>query len=363
MATQAMVPGRQIKREARQSGKTGLRRRIERTRLSSHSARSRVAHVASPAGPLPDRDQLVVKLLPLVKKVAYRMRAHLPAHVEMDDLVGTGLLGLLDAVRRFDAAKHVQIETYARHRIRGAIIDGLRNLDTASRDMRKKNNKAQQIYHALSVKLGRPVADDELATAMGVSLQKWYEIVEQLQPTGIEWLRPMEPEEAGLPDLENLAGTGRPDPFELCARNEQSELLNRALLCLSERDRQVIALYYQDELTMREIGDRMGVDESRISQVHSAALARLRNRVKALLRPCPQVPKPELLPAYGVTGLASAPRGGHVGQPIIQTGQAAQRSNGFHSISSSEADQRIVRGGSGTYHYLRGSCLPCAGDS
>jgi len=305
-----MVPGRRIKRETRQNGKTGLRRRIERTQVSSHSARSRAAHVGSAAEPRPDGDELVVKLLPLVKKVAYRMREHLPAHVEMDDLVGTGLLGLLDAVRRFDAGKHVQIETYARHRIRGAIIDGLRNLDTASRDMRKKNKKVQQIYHALSVKLGRPVADDELATAMGVSLQKWYEIVEELQPTGVEWLRPMEPEEAGPPDLDNLPGTGQADPFELCARHEQRELLNRALLCLSERDRQVIALYYQDELTMKEIGDRVGVDESRISQVHSAALGRLRNRVKALLRPCPQAPKPEILPAYGVTGLASAPAAG-----------------------------------------------------
>ena len=308
MATQAMVPGRLIKRATRQSGKTGPRRGIERTRLSSHSAGSRAAHVAS--GPRRDYDQLVVKLLPFVKKVAYRMREHLPAHVEVDDLVGTGLLGLLDAVRRFDAAKHVQIETYARHRIRGAIIDGLRNLDTASRDMRRKNKKVQQIYHALSVKLGRPVADDELATAMGVSLQKWYEIIEELQPTGVEWLRPMEPEDAGPPDLENLPGTGQTDPFELCARNEQRELLNRALLCLSERDRQIIALYYQDDLTMKEIGDRMGVDESRISQVHSAALGRLRNRVKSLLRPCPQAPKPEFLPAYGVTGLASAPSAG-----------------------------------------------------
>jgi RNA polymerase sigma factor FliA len=235
------------------------------------------------------------------------MREHLPAHVEVDDLVGTGLLGLIDAVRKFDAGRRVQIETYARHRIRGAIIDGLRDLDTASRDMRKKNKQAQQLHQALSLKLGRPVADDEIATAMGVSLKKWYEIVRQLQPTGVEWLRPTEAEEATPPDLENLPGSDCADPFELYARNEQRELLNRALLCLSERDRQIITLYYQDELTMKEIGDRMGIDESRVSQVHSAALSRLRNRIKALQRPCPKAPKPEIVPAYGVAGLRSAP--------------------------------------------------------
>lgn len=312
MATHAAVTGRQIEGEARQQPRRPARQRqIERTQVSAHSARSRAAHLTSSATQGDDRDGWVVELLPLVKKVAYRMREHLPAHVEVDDLVGAGLVGLLDAVRKFDARKHVQIETYARHRIRGAIIDGLRSLDTASRDMRKKNKKAQQIYHALEARLGRPVADDELATAMGVSLKKWYQIVQEIQPTGVEWLRPKEADEAYAPDLENMVGTSQASPFDLFARDEQRELLNRALLCLSVRDREIITLYYQDELTMKAIGERMGVDESRISQVHSLALTRLRTRMKALLRPSPRAAaQPTILPAFGNVRNESMPAAG-----------------------------------------------------
>jgi len=309
MATPAAVPGKRIGGKA-QRRYTTQQRQIDRAQVSAHATCSRAAHVPSRTTQSDQRNELVVKLLPLVKKVAFRMREHLPAHVEVDDLVGAGLLGLLDAVRKFDARKQVQIETYARHRIRGAIIDGLRSLDTASRDMRKKNKKVEQVYRALEAKLGRPVADDELATAMGVSLKKWYEIVQEIQPTGIEWLRPKETEEFNPPDLENVAGADQSTPFDLFARDEQRELLNRALLCLSERDREIITLYYQDELTMKEIGERVGVDESRISQVHSAALARLRTRVKLLLRPNPR-PQPvlqsTLLPAFGTGRIDSQP--------------------------------------------------------
>jgi RNA polymerase sigma factor FliA len=309
MATHAAATARPIEGEAWKQRRHRARQRpIEPAPVATDSARSRAAHLALCTIPGDDRDELVVKLLPLVKKVAYRMREHLPAHVEVDDLVGAGLLGLLDAVRKFDARKQVQIETYARHRIRGAIIDGLRSLDAASRDMRKKNKKAQQIYHALETKLGRPVADDELATAMGVSLKKWYQIVQELQPTGVEWLRPCEADETHPPDLENLAAAGHASPFDLFAHNEQREILNRALLCLSERDREIITLYYQNELTMKEIGERVGVDESRISQVHSVALTRLRTRVKALLRPSPRaVPQHTLLPAFGTARIKSLP--------------------------------------------------------
>jgi len=307
MTTHAAVTGRQIEVDARQQrGRMARQRQIERTQFSAHSARSRAAHLASSSTQADGRDELVVELLPLVKKVAYRMREHLPAHVEVDDLVGAGLVGLLDAVRKFDARKHVQIETYARHRIRGAIIDGLRSLDSASRDMRRKNKKAQQIYYALEAQLGRPVADDELATAMGVSLKKWYQIVREIQPTGVDWLRPKEADEAYPPDLENMVGTSQASPFDLFARDEQREMLNRALLCLSERDREIITLYYQDELTMKEIGAKMGVDESRISQVHSMALARLRTRMKALLRPSPRAAAPPtILPSFGTPRIES----------------------------------------------------------
>ena len=250
---------------------------------------------------LPDQlpDQLMVRLLPLVKRMALQMREHLPAHVDLDDLVGAGVLGLIDAVRKFDARKHVKLESYARHRIRGAILDGLRSLDAASRDMRKKAKGAEKVYRELERKLGRPVGDDEMAGALGVSLKKWYRTVQELQPVGVDWLRPMEAAELRQQDPETLVASPQASAFDQRYRREQKAILNRAMTCLTERDRLMMSLYYERGLTMKEIGEKLGVDESRVSQLHSAALARLESRVKAMLRPA----RPAVPPAYAVAEL------------------------------------------------------------
>src|SRR5439155_9273957 len=124
-------------------------RRSNRPRAEAGSRRPATSRRASAQLPDPDRDAQAVELLPLVRQIAFQMRGHLPAHVEVDDLVSAGVLGLLDAVRRFDSSKHVKLESYARYRIRGAILDGLRELDAASRDMRKKNKKAEKVYREL----------------------------------------------------------------------------------------------------------------------------------------------------------------------------------------------------------------------
>ncbi len=267
-------------------------RRARRPRPWSPSVSEAPAqHALVTDRPSGERDELAVKLLSLVKRVAYEMREHLPAHVEVDDLVGAGTLGLLDAVRKFDARKHVKIETYARYRIRGAIIDGLRSLDTASRDMRKKNKKAESVFRALETKLGRAATDGEMAQALGISLKKWYATVQELQGMGVDWLRPMQAAEQKLPDEESLPADNHDNQFDLCYRNEQRALLDRALSRISERERTVITLYYQHDLTMKQIGEQLGIDESRVSQIHSAALAHLRTKVETMLRaPHPQPP-------------------------------------------------------------------------
>ena len=244
-------------------------------------------------------DQLMVRLLPLVKRMALQMREHLPAHVDLDDLVGAGVLGLIDAVRKFDARKHVKLESYARHRIRGAILDGLRSLDAASRDMRKKAKGAEKVYREMERKLGRPVGDDEMAAVLGVSLKKWYRTVQELQPVGVDWLRPMEAAELRQQDPETLVASPQASAFDQRYRREQKAILNRAMTCLTERDRLMMSLYYERGLTMKEIGEKLGVDESRVSQLHSAALARLESRVKAMLRPA----RPAVPPAYAVAEL------------------------------------------------------------
>jgi RNA polymerase sigma factor for flagellar operon FliA len=232
------------------------------------------------------RQQLAVKLLPLVKRMALQVRERLPQHVDVEDLVSTGVLGLVDAVRKFDARKHVKLESYARYRIRGAILDGLRGLDHASRDMRKKSKKAESVYRALEARLGRAPSDEELAAGLGMSLERWYRTVRELQTLGMEWFRPMGlvgNKESRPASEESLVADNQEHQFHSCYRREQREILDHALGRIPERERQVVQLYYDQELTMKEIARKLGVDESRVSQLHSAALAHLRSRVQEMV--------------------------------------------------------------------------------
>jgi RNA polymerase sigma factor for flagellar operon FliA len=236
----------------------------------------------------PEKQRLLVEMLPLVKRLAYKIRQHLPAHVEVDDLIANGVLGLVDAVAKFDTAKRVKLESYARHRVRGAILDGLRGADPASRDMRRKNKRIQLLYRELEVKLGRPVTDEEMAAAVGISLANWHRTLREVQSVGFDFgIRPISagPTSKRLPTEPTLLADHEANPFELCYRREQREILTRALSHLPERERGILTFYYYEELTMKQIADRLNVDESRVSQLHSAALVRLKSAVESMLRP------------------------------------------------------------------------------
>jgi len=257
--------------------------------LRKISSRSRLRRVAAKNGAQElEKQRLLVALLPLVKRLAFQIREHLPARVELDDLFSNGVLGLVDAIGKFDVTKQVKLESYARHRIRGGILDGLRGTDPASRDLRKKSRKIQQTYRELEAKLGRPVADEEIASTLGISIAEWHRTLNEFQGVGFDF---------GGRNLSAGPTTKRPsaettmladeaeDPFEQCYRRERREILGRALSHLRERDRQIITLYYHQELTMKQIGERLGLDESRVSQIHSAALVRLKACVDAMLLP------------------------------------------------------------------------------
>jgi RNA polymerase sigma factor FliA len=303
-------------------GTSSDRQRNQRTSAPRRTRRAltlkRAAH-SSPADAVPpvsfhshaaaqtfcEREELAVKLLSLVKRVALEVRERLPQHVDLEDLAGAGVLGLLDAVQKFDARKHVKVETYARHRIRGAILDSLREMDTASRDMRKKNKAAENTYRQLQVKFGRAVTDEEMAQALGVSLKRWYRTLQELNSVGMDWLRPNHIPEVSALDESNLAGDDRESPFDACYRNEQRAILARALALLPERERAVISLYYQRELTMKQIGARLGIDESRVSQIHSAALVHLRSKVKAIMKPAAHSGIPPFIAASTRDGQAA----------------------------------------------------------
>jgi RNA polymerase sigma factor for flagellar operon FliA len=227
-------------------------------------------------------------MLPVVRRVALKIRKRLPAHVELDDLFSDGVLGLIDAVTKFDASKRVRLETYAKHRIRGSIFDGLRGADPASRDLRRKNQRIQKLYHELEVKLGRPVTDEEMAAVQGVNLAQWHRDLNELQSAGLDCgagTLSAAPTYAPTPIEPEFLSGDDPNPFDLCYRNEQLKILDHALSSLRERDRQIVMLYHQQGLTMRQVAELMSVDESRISQLHAAALVRLKANVDTLLRP------------------------------------------------------------------------------
>ena len=235
-----------------------------------------------------DRESLLVGMLPIVRQMALKIRGHLPAHVEMGDLIANGVLGLMDAVDKFDPSKGVKLESYARHRVRGAILDGLRSADTASRDLRRKNKRIQTLHRELESKLGRPVQDEEMATALGMQLGEWHRALTEVQSVGFDCgsrvltagptlkLQSTDPE---------LLTDGRHDQFDLCYRREQQEILGQAVSRLRDREREIITLLYRHGLTMKQIAVRMHVDESRVSQIHSVALERLKARVDSVLNP------------------------------------------------------------------------------
>ncbi len=235
-----------------------------------------------------EKQRVLLEMLPLVRRMAFRIREHLPAHVEVDDLFANGVVGLVDAISKFDTTKRVKLESYARHRVRGGILDGLRSADPASRDLRRKNKKIQKLYRDLEVKIGRPVKDEEIAAALGMNLAQWYRTLSEIQNVGFDFgartitAGPTAKRTSAEPEF--LADSGA-DPFDRCYRNEQHEILGRAVSRLRERERQIINLYYEQGLTMKQISDVLRVDESRVSQLHAAALRRLKVTVTSLLRP------------------------------------------------------------------------------
>ena len=236
--------------------------------------------------PIQDREKLVVDMLPLVKRVALKIRKRLPAQVEIDDLLSDGVVGLVDAVAKFNPRKRVKLESYARHRIRGSILDGLRGADPVPRDLRRKHKNFQKLNQELEADLGRPVKDEEMAAGMGMTVAQWHHELNEIQSAGIDCgARTLS---AGPTFMQTsvepafLAGDYS-NAFDLCYLREQREILALSLSQLRERERQIIILYYQRGLTMQEIATRMKVDASRVSQLHAAALVRLKAKVDSLL--------------------------------------------------------------------------------
>jgi len=231
---------------------------------------------------LSERNQLVLEQLPQVRYIAQKIHARLPHHIPLEDLVNTGVLGLIEALSKFDPKRNVQLQSYARYRIQGAILDSLREQDWSPRLLRQKERQLEAVREKLQAKLGRPPYQAELAAGLGISDQQLQLLLRDLQ--GLEVTSLQEPVYLEGHSLdEKMADTAEESPFHLCQRAEMNGLLAQAMSKLSPRKRQVLDLYYFKGLTMKETGQRMGVCESRVSQIHSSAVASLKARMKEVL--------------------------------------------------------------------------------
>jgi RNA polymerase sigma factor for flagellar operon FliA len=239
--------------------------------------------VKTAAPNLETRDQLVIDHVPLVKSMAQRLAQRLPSQVEMNDLISVGVLGLIDAAGRYKPTLGVPFDAFARRRVHGAMLDALRELDWAPRSLRRLRRDMDSAVANLRHTLGREPEEGEIANAMDLSPQEYDKALEQLRTLEIGSLRQLEsPAPDGTSLLELCV-----DPSEgVVAQLERKELrehLARAIEQLPERERQILALYYEQELTLAEIGEVIGVCESRVCQLRSLALSRLRTALRTSL--------------------------------------------------------------------------------
>ena len=221
-------------------------------------------------------DQALRVHLPLVKKVVRRLLVHKPANIEADELVNWGLDGLLQALKRFDPTRQVEFEAYARLRIRGAILDRLRATDFMARSLRRKANKLERAYQTLEARLGRPASEEEVAAELEIEVGELHELLSAIGRSGAVGLEDLgEAPAQEQPAVEDILDVERADPLDALLSRERAKLVGDAIARLPERERSVIALYYREGITMREVAAVLGVTESRVSQLHSQALLRL----------------------------------------------------------------------------------------
>ncbi len=227
----------------------------------------------------PDRDALIEAHLPQVRFIAERLLSKLPASVDRDDLIGAGMLGLLDAVDKYDPTRGVQFKTYAELRVRGAMLDGLRDLDWAPRSVRRRAREVETAYADFEREHNRPAREEDIAARLGIPVAELQTLLGELRTLSVTSLDREDEEGEGAKPVQVKEEESR-SPLANYERAETCARLAAAVERLPERERQVVALYYVEELTMKEIGAVIGVTESRVSQIRTQAVMRLRAGVK-----------------------------------------------------------------------------------
>lgn len=231
------------------------------------------------------RDELILTYTPLIKYIAARLASRLPPQVSIDDLISCGIIGLIDAINKFDLSKNVQFKTYAEFRIKGAMLDELRALDWVPRSIRRKITDLEKTYGDLEKKLGRPATDEEVAETLEMDLEEFHKLLDETKSVSfmdIEFLRQKSPDKLNISIIDSFS-EGDKDPFAAINISQIRKLTAQAISELPEKEKLAVALYYYEELTMKEIGQVLGYTESRISQMHSKAMLRLRLKLRKAL--------------------------------------------------------------------------------
>lgn len=225
-----------------------------------------------------NKDQLVQRFAPLVKRIAYHLMARLPSSVQVDDLIQNGMMGLLDAINRFEAGMGAQFETYAAQRVRGAMLDGLRENDWLPRSLRRDFRRIETAISQLEQEYGRAPSENELASALGMALADYQKMLQDAR--GHQLISFEDMVEDGDEDfLERHLTDNSGEPSKILEDESLRHALVLGIELLPEREKMMMALYYEQDLNLREIGEVMGVTESRVCQLHSQAVARLRVRI------------------------------------------------------------------------------------
>lgn len=224
------------------------------------------------------REILIINYAPLVKYVAGRLSIYFGSNVEYDDLVSYGVFGLIDAIDKFNINKGVKFETYASLRIRGAVIDNIRELDWVPRSLRQKNKELEKVHAQLESELGQNVSDTDVANKLGINLDEYYKLLTDVSVSSVMSLDEFL-EQNYESNVETLVDSGTSGPEEHAEIKELKETLASEIGKLPEKEKLVISLYYFEELTLKEISAIMKVSESRISQLHTKAVLRMRNKM------------------------------------------------------------------------------------
>ena len=245
---------------------------------------TQLAYRSSSEDDIDERNELVLQELPQVYYIAARIRERLPQHVEMEDLVHAGVIGLIEACSKFDCTKNTQFSTFAKFRIHGAILDSLRELDWGSRALRKKGRAINGSIAKLSSTLGRHPLHEEIAADLQMNLGEFQDTLTQLDGLHVVGQQSDSANDPDVPHdlIESAPSRGGDNPFELCLEGEMKEHLASAVSQLSEREQLILTLYYHEELTMKEISETLGCTVSRISQMHTAIILKMQTSLKHL---------------------------------------------------------------------------------